>query len=270
MRTWTNVLILTALVACSRQHAASRNEGAGGGSAANGPEAYYRELIARSGKQYDQCLKTARLATPPPAPVGETQPERAKNVVLAIDSSGSMAAKVQGVRKIDAAKDAATQFLGSLPPDVNAGLVAYGHKGDNTPAHKAESCQGVEVVYAPAPFEAERFTSAVRAFEPTGWTPLAAAIDQAGAALPKSTGSGELNVVYVVSDGLETCGGRPVDAARRLHAADVKTIVNVISFDVGNRDQRELRAIAEAGAGSSSRSAPGTSSAACSPTRETR
>jgi len=35
------------------------------------------------------------------------------------------------------------------------------------------------------------------------------------------------NVVYVVSDGIETCGGDPVKAAEELHTSNIKAVVNI-------------------------------------------
>src|SRR5699024_10051640 len=82
----------------------------------------------------------------------------------------------------------------------------------------------------------------------TGWTPLAAAISKAGASFQPRAGMGE-QVVFVVSDGLETCGGDPVAAARALHESEVHAIVNIIGFDIAAEDRRALEAVAAAGGG---------------------
>lgn len=77
---------------------------------------------------------------------------------------------------------------------------------------------------------------------PAGWTPLAAAITAA------SSQPGPRGVVYVVSDGIETCGGDPVAAAQRAHAAQV--VVNVVGFGIADRaEEAALRAVAAAGGG---------------------
>ena len=57
------------------------------------------------------------------------------------------------------------------------------------------------------------------------------------------------NIVYVVSDGIETCGGDPVKAAKDLHESDIQAVVNIIGFDVDNEGQRALKKVAEAGGG---------------------
>ncbi|MDV2686890.1 hypothetical protein RYX56_21290, partial [Alkalihalophilus lindianensis] len=57
------------------------------------------------------------------------------------------------------------------------------------------------------------------------------------------------NIIYVVSDGIETCNGDPVKAAKDLHDSNIKAVVNIIGFDVDNSGQKQLLAVAEAGGG---------------------
>ncbi len=56
-------------------------------------------------------------------------------------------------------------------------------------------------------------------------------------------------VVYLISDGEETCGGDPVAAAKALNGSGVNAIVNVIGFDVDAETRAQLEAISEAGGG---------------------
>jgi Ca-activated chloride channel family protein len=82
-----------------------------------------------------------------------------------------------------------------------------------------------------------------------GWTPLATALQRAGGLFSLSEIPGE-QIVYVVSDGEETCGGDPVAAARRLREGGTKAIVNIIGFGIPTREARALQAVAQAGGGS--------------------
>jgi Ca-activated chloride channel family protein len=79
-----------------------------------------------------------------------------------------------------------------------------------------------------------------------GWTPLATGIEKAVGDIPEEATD---SIVYVVTDGLETCGGDPVAAAEALAASDIRPVVNVIGFQTGDADQAALVAIAEAGGG---------------------
>lgn len=169
-------------------------------------------------------------------------------LVIAIDASGSMAGRIGGETKMSAAKAAAADFLRGVPESVQVGLVAFGHVGNNSASGKDDSCRGVETVYPVSTADSARINQSLQSFDATGWTPLAAAIRQAGSSFtPSNTPGGQ--VVYVVSDGIETCGGDPVAAARTLNAGAVKAVVNVIGFDLGAADRAQLREVAEAGGG---------------------
>lgn len=162
---------------------------------------------------------------------------------VVLDASGSMAETSGGITRMQEAKAAVEAFASQLPDSSTLTLRVYGHKGSNASADKAESCAATEVVYEGSP---SGVGEAMAKFEPTGWTPLGAAILAARQDTPAEASDA---IVYVVTDGLETCGGDPVEAARQLAADGVKPVVNVIGFQVGDADQAELRRIAEAGGG---------------------
>ncbi|OYD06133.1 hypothetical protein CHM34_17925 [Paludifilum halophilum] len=86
-------------------------------------------------------------------------------------------------------------------------------------------------------------------FQPTGWTPIAASMKEAKKDLLSAKDEEAVNLVYIVSDGMETCGGDPVQAAKELNASDIQAVVNIIGFDVDNSGQKALRKVAEAGGG---------------------
>ena len=164
---------------------------------------------------------------------------------LVLDASGSMAAASGDGTRMEAAQDALRHFVTRLPAGSTVSLRVYGDKGDNTAAGKSESCRSHHVVYDGAA-DHEDFTRALDAVEPVGWTPLARGIEAASGDVPPEATDA---IVYVVTDGLETCGGDPVAAARDLADGGVRPIVNVIGFEVGDTDHEELREIARAGGG---------------------
>ncbi|RDI50512.1 vWA domain-containing protein [Microvirga subterranea] len=179
---------------------------------------------------------------------------RWKKAIIAIDASGSMTARVGGERKIDAAKAAVRRFLDTVPPDAEVGLLAFGHKGNNNESGKAASCAGVELLSELSTVNAKRIASVLDNVQATGWTPLAATITKAGQSFTPASGEGE-QVVFVVSDGLETCGGDPVAAARALRESDLKATVNIIGFNIPEKDRKALEAVASAGSGAFSHAA---------------
>ena len=177
---------------------------------------------------------------------GEEKKEGPLNVAILLDASGSMAGKVSGTDKMTAAKEALKKFAGGLPEDANVMLRVYGHKGSNADKDKKVSCESTEVMYPLGAYNEGTFQQSLAKFKPTGWTPLAASIEAAEKDLQGKEGN---NVIYIVSDGIETCDGNPVEAAKKLHESNIKAEVNIIGFDVDNEGQQQLKAVAAAGGG---------------------
>lgn len=92
-----------------------------------------------------------------------------------------------------------------------------------------------------------KFESALDQFQATGWTPVASAIQQAKEDLESEASGQTENLVYVVSDGKETCGGDPVKEAKKLNRSNIQAVVNIIGFDVNDEGQRQLKQAAQAG-----------------------
>ena len=128
--------------------------------------------------------------------------ELAEQVLLADDTGFSGARR----RLTDAERRARTRF-GDLDRLETAGIEA--------------AALAVAPVFTAAVDAVLDAVAAVQALEPAGWTPLADALAAAGAQLAPSDTAGE-QVVYVVSDGEETCGGDPVAEARALHDGDIR------------------------------------------------
>lgn len=218
----------------------------------NAAEAYYQQLMAQYGENYMECLEAVEveLKENPLPDLAKTEISSPQlNVVIALDSSGSMAENVGGEPKITAAQIAIAEFVDSLPEATQISLIAFGHKGSNADTDKVVSCQGIETVYPLGEKNSDRFKQAVNSFSPTGYTPLAATLKLAGKNLASLKNENNRNVIYLVSDGIETCDGNPVEIAKQLQNSNTELIINVIGFDVDNTAQQQLKAIAEAGGG---------------------
>lgn len=136
-----------------------------------------------------------------------------------------------------------------IPSDANVSLIAYGHVGSSADSDKEKSCSSVESVYPLSAFKAENFTNSLNSFQASGWTPLAGAIKKAEEILQDYPSDDYSNLVYMVSDGVETCDGDPVAAAKQLQSQNVKAKVNIIGFDVDNEGQQQLKQVADSGGG---------------------
>ncbi|GKV55182.1 hypothetical protein NCCP2222_11290 [Sporosarcina sp. NCCP-2222] len=202
---------------------------------------------------YEQLASYEHGYVMPELPDGEDEIEIAKrqktNVVILMDASGSMKGEVDGRVKMDLAKEAIENFTSQLDNEVNVALFAYGHKGAGTQADKGLSCGAIDEVYPLSSYDKNSFHDAMESFGASGWTPLAGAIEKAAVYLASYDREEYRNIVYIVSDGIETCGGDPVEAAKQLNVSDIEAKVNIIGFDVDDEGQAQLKQVAEAGGG---------------------
>ncbi|MEH6989872.1 vWA domain-containing protein [Cytobacillus firmus] len=171
------------------------------------------------------------------------------NVAILLDSSGSMGALENGRTRMDLAKEAIQQFVESLPQKANVSLSVYGHVGTGQEKDKEKSCRKVEEVYPLSAYDPAAFTNSLNQFKPAGWTPMAKAVEQVMKDLKEKDGEKNTNIIYLVSDGIETCGGDPVKAMESLGASNLKPVVNIIGYQVDNDGLSQLKEMAMAANG---------------------
>ncbi|MGE5417462.1 MAG: vWA domain-containing protein [Acidobacteriota bacterium] len=165
------------------------------------------------------------------------------NILIILDASGSMANKVDGKPMMDIAKASIQDFVSDIPPGANVGLRVFGVEGEQKKNSKST------LLYAIQPMNKAKFNAALKPLSPKGWTPIALTLKDAEKDLAAFPGEGNTNLVYLVSDGIETCGGDPVAAAKSLVDSGAKAIVNVIGFKADMAAQRQLKEVAAAGGG---------------------
>jgi DNA-binding NarL/FixJ family response regulator len=197
----------------------------------------------------NECLEELRCPGVDPE-TASPDPPPAPNTLLMLDSSGSMAGPAGGGEtKIEAARDSLRRFTAGTPESFPLGFLVFGHRGSNQPSGKRESCRGVEVLVPLGRLDRARFSNrTLDRFQPTGFTPIAGALDRAARAFRGH--EGEDNRVILVTDGIETCGRDPVKRARRLKRSGVRVTVDVVGFDIASaRDRERLKRIAGATGG---------------------
>ncbi|MCM3138736.1 VWA domain-containing protein [Bacillus safensis] len=169
-------------------------------------------------------------------------------VTVLLDASGSMARKVEGERKFDLAKQEVFKFAQSLPKDAKIRMSLFGSEGNNKNSGKAQSCEVIRGVYGVQPYEKDSFENSLNGLGPNGWTPIARALENAKQADEQLT-EGTKHIVYLITDGEETCGGDPVKVAKELHNSKGSTVVNVIGLDFNDGYEGQLKQVAKAGKG---------------------
>ncbi|WP_270577487.1 vWA domain-containing protein [Caldibacillus thermoamylovorans] len=212
---------------------------------------FYSELLKRMQQDYEgpenliNRLKFESLGSPENSD-SRYQFKDNLNVIFIIDASGSMAQKIDGKEKMTSAKDSILNFVSKLPKDAKVGIRVYGHKGTGSDADKALSCSSSELVYPISNYNEGEFQAALNKFSPSGWTPIGLALREAKNDLASFDGANNTNIVYLVSDGIDTCEDQPIEAAKDLYSSNISPIINVIGFDVDSEGQNQLREIAAA------------------------
>jgi len=181
----------------------------------------------------------------------DQQPPRVVNVELILDSSGSMEQDAGGGEtRMEAAKRVLKDVIAAIPEreGINVGFRIYGHRGNNTEAGRAESCQSSELLVPIEGVDKEALNAQVDAATPTGWTPLTLSLER-GAQDFEPPAEGVVNAMVMVTDGLETCAGDPCVAAREIHESDVRATIHVVGFGLTATEQGTIACIAENGGG---------------------
>ena len=186
-----------------------------------------------------------------------SEPRREGTVVLAFDTSGSMAADDLRPSRMDAAKAAARSFVERQPETIRLGVVAFGESGLITQQPTTDRAQVL---------------NAIDRLAPTGGTALGRGIQTSLSAIagrtvrlddPEVAGADASDVGYygssavvLLSDGENTDGPDPQEAADLASTAGVKifpiglgspagTVVRLDGFQVATAlDEEMLRKIA--------------------------
>jgi Ca-activated chloride channel homolog len=134
------------------------------------------------------------------------QPTR---ILFVFDASFSMYGQWETGTKIDIAKRMFTTFLDSLKnvPNLEVGLRCYGHQYSLQPQRNCEDTKlevPIQKVNVAIPLMKARMETVV----PKGTTPIAYSLLQCGNDFP-SDGKNTRNIIILITDGIEECGGDP-------------------------------------------------------------
>lgn len=134
---------------------------------------------------------------------GEAAPKT--RILFLLDGSGSMNAKWEGQKRIDIAKEVLSELVDSLKVDKNVtlGLRVYGHQY----GRQFQNCKDTKLEAPFAVNNHENIKNKLNAIDPKGVTPLAYSMLQATEDFPES--DQYRNVIIIITDGLESCGGDP-------------------------------------------------------------
>ncbi|MFB6257628.1 MAG: VWA domain-containing protein [Flavobacteriales bacterium] len=140
-------------------------------------------------------------------------------ILFVFDASNSMNAEWEGTPKIDVARDLLSQTLDSLKGSskLELGLRVYGHQYHVSSRQKNCNDTKLEVPFGPS--TTEEIMKTIKKVEPKGTTPIARSIGKAASDFTDCKNC--RNIIILITDGLEACGGNPCDVSHKLQEKGV-------------------------------------------------
>jgi hypothetical protein len=167
------------------------------------------------------------------------------NLAIVLDMSGSMWNYLGEAYRMDIAKQAIIDLSQQIPADVNVSLWVYGHRLPQD--DPAASCEDIEQVIALDVIDVTQFEAAVSQLTAIGYTPIAESLQRAAKTLPKT--DDQRNIIVLLSDGEETCGGDPCAVAEFLYGSHTNLSINTIGFAADEATRQQLQCIADVAGG---------------------
>jgi hypothetical protein len=137
-----------------------------------------------------------------------------------------MSETIDGEVKMDVAKNVLLDVLDNMPSNVQVSVRIFGL-----------NCR-TQLLYPVGPVQGSVLRQKILDIEPSGATPIADALDATAEDLLDIT---DPQLILLISDGIETCEGDPVQAAKDLLGLGYDLKFNIVGFDIARnilaRDQ---------------------------------
>lgn len=159
----------------------------------------------------------------------------AEKTIIVLDASGSMWAQVDGKSRIDIARETLRDVLKGVPPGLELGFMAYGHR-------EKGNCGDIELLVEPGAGTSQAILDAADAITPKGKTPLSAAVRLAAEDLQYTE---EKARVILITDGLETCNVDPCALGKELESKGVDFTADVVGFGLSAEEGKQVACLAE-------------------------
>lgn len=159
------------------------------------------------------------------APVSATD-DCFADAMIVFDGSGSMGEitlETGAYTRIVEVREAVARVMPDLSRARELGLVTYGA------TEFGGGCESVRVRFPPEPFAGPRIVDTLDRLLPGGLTPLTDAVAEAARVLNYRS---DPATVVLVTDGNETCGGRPCATGEAMEAVGYDLTIHVIGFRV--------------------------------------
>ena len=161
-------------------------------------------------------------------------------ILFVFDASQSMLGKWQSGAKIDVAKKLMTQMLDSLSKinNLEVALRVYGHQKPYPPKDCDDS--KLEVPFSKNNYV--KIKAKLKSLVPRGTTPIAQSITQCAKDFPDTKAR---NVLILITDGIEECGGDPCAASLALQKKGVVLKPFVIGMGIDEKFMKTFDCIGD-------------------------
>jgi hypothetical protein len=159
--------------------------------------------------------------------------QKAGDAILIMDYSNSMWGQINGVPKVDIARNIIEENFGSWNRLTNLGLLSYGHRYKN-------DCADIQLISPPGELDTSIVDCFLKQAQPKGRTPLTSAIEQAASYF---IANGKSANVILLTDGIESCDRDPCATIGALQDAGLNMTAHVIGFGVTEEEGSQLSCI---------------------------
>lgn len=137
-------------------------------------------------------------------------------ILFVFDASKSMSAKLDNMSRMDGAKNLFYRFVDSLGKDksMQFALRMYGH----TVKYPPGDCKDSKLIVPFGPNNLKLIKQKVSEAKPTGITPIEHSLTEAANDFKDNKTT---NIVIIITDGIEECGGDPCSARQKLMAKGI-------------------------------------------------
>ena len=152
---------------------------------------------------------------------------QSEQIIFIVDFSNSMNEYIDGIPKVDMARNTLAEILPKIPANVKTGLRVYGHKTGFT---YVQGCKASNLTVPLACNNSQEILGSLYATRATGWTPITYSLKQTINSDFRGI-SGKKHII-LLTDGGENCDESPCSYVIELMKTRNDITIDVIAFDI--------------------------------------
>jgi len=209
------------------------------------PAAPTKDATAQPKSGTPSPAKEVLVPGAPDSLLANPEPDKSVNIEFVLDASGSMLETIAGKTRVQIAKEVMADLVRKLPPTLNVGLRVYGHRIGTS--DKVRGCQDIQLLTPLGQGNQNALLQQIQGIQAAGWTPIARSLDLAAQDMAGHTQN--INNIVLLSDGEESCDGKPIETAQQLKDSPATITVHTVAFATDEAGRKQLQEIAAVSGG---------------------